>query len=175
MAFCRVENSFVVEVITVNPDGLYHPDLIWVACPDGTQQGWIQDGATFREATANDRMTLAEAVANKYAEADAYAQGLIDDAYANPVQGVTVDNVLHERIVNSRRKDKADKLAGEIALDQAEKDEAKTDQKLSEYERKCQEANDKARTNIDKGNDADEVMAMDIPTITTWPEWSPPV
>ena len=119
--------------------------------------------------------SLEVAKTEKYAEADIYAQNLIDDAYANPVQGSSVDGVQYEKLVNSRRKDKADKLAGEIALDTAEKDEAKTDQKLSEYERKCQEANDKARTEIDKGDTADEVMAMDIPTITTWPVWSPPV
>ena len=137
------------------------------------------DVLILRDASVVDAMKaedlLSEAVALKYAEADAYAQDLIADAYDNPVQGTTVDGVQYEKLVNSRRKDKADKLAGEIALDQAEKDEAKTDQKLSEYENKTQTANDKARTEINKGNAAAEVLAMDIPTITTWPIWSAPV
>ena len=174
--WCRIDNdNFVIETTTTDPAGRFSPPIVFEACPDATEQGWIKDGTNFRPATADDTMTLAEAVAAKYSEADVYGQSLINAAYANPTQGANVDGELQKRIVGSRQKDRADKVAGEITLTQEEKDIAKTDQKLSEYETKVNDAIDKARAEIDKKDTAAEVMALDIPTITTWPVWSPPV
>jgi len=112
---------------------------------------------------------------NKKNEADAYGQNLIDDAYGNPQQGISTEAEIHKRRTESRRKDKADKQAGEITLTEEEKNQSKTDQKLSEYETKCWDASDKVHANIDKEDTVDDVMAIDVETNTTWPIWEPPV
>ena len=119
--------------------------------------------------------TLEYAYSVKKNEADAYAQNLIDEAFANPQIGITTDPDAHKRRTGSRRKDKADKQAGEIALTQEEKDEAKIDQKLSEYEIKCWDAADKVHGNVDKEDTVAGVMVIDVETNTTWPIWEPPV
>ena len=37
--WARIENATVAEMTNINPQGRFHPSLIWVACPDGTQSG----------------------------------------------------------------------------------------------------------------------------------------
>lgn len=135
------------------------------------------NGAGWEDYTYNrfSTWTLEEAQASKYNESENYAQSLIDAAMANPQQGVTANAQIYKHRLNTRVQDKANKQAGDIVLTQAEKDQAKIDQKLSEYEGKCWDASDKAIKEIDKGTTVDEVMAIDIPTITVWPIWSPPV
>jgi len=119
--------------------------------------------------------TLEQAYEIKKNESDAYAQNLIDEAFTNPQIGVVTDGNAHKRRTESRRKDKADKQAGEIALTQDEKDEAKVDQKLSEFETKAWDASDKVHGNIDKEDTVNDVMAIDVETNTIWPIWEPPV
>lgn len=41
--WCRLNNGRVIEVISFNPDGLYHPSLSWQQCPDETVQGSFID------------------------------------------------------------------------------------------------------------------------------------
>lgn len=40
--FARIVNNTVFETLDVpSIDGLFHPSLVWMACPPETQQGWI--------------------------------------------------------------------------------------------------------------------------------------
>lgn len=119
--------------------------------------------------------TLERAVAVKTDESETYAQSLITEAYANPISGQTENPVTYNRRVETRRKDKADKQAGDITLDQAEKDEAKSDQKLSEYEGKAWTSSDKVIKNIHKESTVNGVMGIDVQSSITWPVWTPPV
>lgn len=42
----------VYEIIDLDPEGRYHPDFIWIPCPEGTQQGMTyEDGEFFFPAT----------------------------------------------------------------------------------------------------------------------------
>ena len=142
---------------------------------DSLMQDFIDGGGVIEDYDPYFGWTLDRAVEVKKNESDDYAQALIDDANANPQVGVVIDSSANKRRTESRRKDKADKQAGEIALDQEEKDQAKTDQKLSEYETKCWDESDKVHANIDKEDTVNDVMAIDVATNTTWPIWEPPV
>ena len=139
-------------------------------------QAWVDAGNSIGAYDEFYLYTVDSARETKKVESDAYAQALIDAAFENPQQGVTVNKVNHRRQVETRRAGKADKSAGEIALSQAEKDEAKIDQKLSEYENKVWTDNDKVHTNIDAIVDnVSMIMAYDISTSTNWNVWTPPV
>lgn len=37
--WARIENTTVAEVTDIDPEGRFHPSLIWVACPDNTVSG----------------------------------------------------------------------------------------------------------------------------------------
>lgn len=41
MKYSRIENNKVVETISFDPTGLFHPSLIWVECPDEVGQHWV--------------------------------------------------------------------------------------------------------------------------------------
>ena len=118
-------------------------------------------------------LTDAEAYAEKEAEIYAYGNILIDMAYANPVQGVNTDPVFYKEKISRRKSNKADKLTGEIVLTQEEKDEAKTDEKLSEYEIKISNDQDKAISNLHKLTGVDNIMVFDIAN-ENWNTWIPP-
>ena len=119
--------------------------------------------------------TLEQAKRIKVQECEQYAETLIENSKSNPTQGVSVDPIMYSKRIKAREKDKANKLAGEIILTQEEKDQAKTDQKLSEYEVKCFDASDKAIKEVEKETTIDDIMAIDVITITTWPVWVAPI
>jgi hypothetical protein len=37
--WARIENATVAEVTNIDPQGRFHPSLIWMACPDNTRSG----------------------------------------------------------------------------------------------------------------------------------------
>ena len=128
------------------------------------------DYKTAAEIEAEDLLIAQTA---KKIEINNHADALIENAYSNPTQTTTADPIIHRRDVEFRRNDKADKLAGEISLTQAEKDEAKIDQKLSEYEVKIYQDSDKAKTNMYKLNTSTEVNAFDV-SAENWNLWISP-
>lgn len=136
---------------------------------------WLADGNSIEPYNAFAGMTLDEAYNYMGNEIITYANNLVDSAFSNPTQTITdIDPSAQRRKINKRRNNRVDKQAGEIALTQAEKDMAKTDQKLSEYEVKIDDDKDKAITNMMKLNTVEEVSNFDI-TAQTWTVWSPPV
>lgn len=42
--WARIENNVVMEVTDIDPEGRFHPSLIWVACGDEVDQRWVYDG-----------------------------------------------------------------------------------------------------------------------------------
>jgi len=169
------ENSEVLVDIQDSPQ---------MTVPWPTQNSWISNDIDAWLAEGNEidpydpylGLTLEKAYATKEQETEDYAQSRIDDAYKTPQQGVSYSNPkFWERRQNSRRKDKADKQAGELPLDQAEIDTAKIDQKLSEFEGKTWADSDKVISNIHKKGTVEEVMVIDIETNITWNTWEPPV
>jgi hypothetical protein len=54
-SWCRIDDlQLVIEVIDFDPAGKFDASLIWYSCPDGTEQGYIKDGVTFRPVTAEE-------------------------------------------------------------------------------------------------------------------------
>jgi hypothetical protein len=54
-AWCRIDDlQLVIEVIDFDPAGKFDASLIWYSCPDGTEQGYIKDGVTFRPLTPEE-------------------------------------------------------------------------------------------------------------------------
>ncbi|QSW37085.1 hypothetical protein KQ929_11990 [Leclercia pneumoniae] len=41
------ELESVAELTDIDPDGRFHPSLVWIECLAGTQQGYIYDGSGF--------------------------------------------------------------------------------------------------------------------------------
>lgn len=50
--WAHIESNIVVELTDIDPDGRFHPDMKWVACPGNIQPGWEFDGADFCEPAA---------------------------------------------------------------------------------------------------------------------------
>ena len=135
---------------------------------------WIAEGNTIQDYDPYYAMTVEQAYQSKEIEINAYALLLIYNAYSEPVQGITANSEKYKTKVQRRRTDRADKLAGEIVLTQEEKDEAKTDQKLSEYEVKITDDQEKAEINLHKLNTVAEIMSFDVEA-ESWNVWTPPV
>lgn len=119
-------------------------------------------------------LTDAEAYAEKEAEIDAYGDALIDAAYASPAQGVVTNSGYHKKVVNRRKSNRADKMAGDTTLSEAEKEESKMDEKLSEYETKITKDQDKAFANLYKLSGVDSIMSFDVAQ-QNWSTWTPPI
>lgn len=45
--WARVENNIVVEVTEIDPDGRFHPSLIWLECQDEVTPGYRYDEGKF--------------------------------------------------------------------------------------------------------------------------------
>lgn len=49
MKYALVENGVVRELTDRDPNGRFHPSLIWVEAPSNVMEGWLYDGANFAE------------------------------------------------------------------------------------------------------------------------------
>ncbi|VFS47464.1 hypothetical protein [Budvicia aquatica] len=47
--WARIENNRVVELTDINPEGRFHPSLVWVNCPEYVQADYLYDGHIFTE------------------------------------------------------------------------------------------------------------------------------
>lgn len=36
-----IVDGLVREIVTINPEGRYHPDLVWVPCAPDVREQWI--------------------------------------------------------------------------------------------------------------------------------------
>lgn len=45
--WARIESNVVVELTEIDPEGRFHPSLVWVECNEDTQQGYTSDGVDF--------------------------------------------------------------------------------------------------------------------------------
>ena len=141
----------------------------------GEIAAWEQSGNTIAPYYLYLGWSIGDAYWEKGKEITQYANALIEDANANPTQGsMGGDALLNKKQLNRRRADRADKLAGDINISPPDKEQAKTDQKLSEYETKISADENKASSNMMKLNTVDEVMAFDVPA-ENWNVWAPPV
>jgi len=135
---------------------------------------WLELGFTIEPFYPYYGISLERAYITKGNEIGVYSADLIEGAYANPVQGDVENPKVYRTQLNRRRANNADKLAGELSLGQPDKDQAKTDQKLSEYEVKISNDENKALSNMHKLDTVDEVMMFDVPA-QNWNIWTPPV
>ena len=118
-------------------------------------------------------VTLEEAQLTKTNEINEYANGLILDANSNPTDGVTMEASKNVNASTLRRKSRADKLSAEILLSEVEKNEAKNDQKLSEFEGKIGDDTDKAISNMMKLKTTIDVSLFDV-SLENWNTWVAP-
>lgn len=49
-----VQDGVVVETTNVDPEGRYHPDLKWRACPDQVRSGWLYSNGSFSEKVVSE-------------------------------------------------------------------------------------------------------------------------
>lgn len=42
--WARIENGVVMELTDIDPEGRFHPSLVWVECPDEVVPGYLYDG-----------------------------------------------------------------------------------------------------------------------------------
>ena len=47
MKWARIENGTVMEITDIDPNGRFHPDLIWVECPEEVGQRWSYSDGIF--------------------------------------------------------------------------------------------------------------------------------
>lgn len=45
--WARMDGNVVAELTLDDPTGKFHPDVIWVRCPNATRVGWLKDGENF--------------------------------------------------------------------------------------------------------------------------------
>lgn len=45
--WARIENNTTMEITDIDPNGRFHPDLIWVGCQEEVGQRWTYNGFSF--------------------------------------------------------------------------------------------------------------------------------
>lgn len=45
--WARIENNKVMETTDLDPNGRFHPSLVWVECPDDVTFAYSYDGSAF--------------------------------------------------------------------------------------------------------------------------------
>lgn len=138
-------------------------------------EDWVAEGNTIAPYYEYLGWTIDRAYNTKGAGIIYHANALIENANANPTQELLGgDALLNKKQLNRRRADRADRVAGELPIDEVDKDQAKTDQKLAEYETKISKDENKALDNMYKLSTVDEVMAFDVAG-QNWNVWTPPI
>ena len=150
-------------------------DDTWTSYLDGNLVKWVENEWVDYEYDPFRLYSIEESQQSKTNEIELYADNLVKNAYNNPTQSQTdIDGKRYKNKVNLRSKDKSNKVSGEVTLTQDEKDQSKTDQKLSEYELKIDNDTDKAISNMLKLNTVDEIKSFDV-SAETWNVWTPPL
>lgn len=63
--WARIENGTVIEITDIDPNGRFHPDLIWEECADGVAQGWRRSpNGAFTPPAVDTNLTLGDEGAN---------------------------------------------------------------------------------------------------------------
>lgn len=52
--WARIENGIVAEITDIDPEGRFHPSLVWVECGEEVEPGWKYDGSKFAPPEALD-------------------------------------------------------------------------------------------------------------------------
>lgn len=47
--WARIENNVIVELTEIDPEGRFHPDLIWITCSPDVHVGWVFDGSALHK------------------------------------------------------------------------------------------------------------------------------
>lgn len=157
-------NSGTDDYAMLENDGVYSREL----------DQWQADGGVITPFDMYYGWSESDAYKSKKQEIYKYGDDLITTAYTNPIQGVDTDPVFYKEKVSRRKSNKADKFVGGITLKQNEKDEAKVDEKLSGYEVKITNDQDKAIVNLHKLTGVDNIMIFDV-SAENWNVWAAPV
>ena len=88
MKWARIENDEVREIVTHDPKGLYHPDLIFVECPDEVKERWTYTDGKFFAPPRPQEPTESMLALLALAQSDSSMIRIIDDLYAQ-VQTLT--------------------------------------------------------------------------------------
>jgi len=111
-------------------------------------------------------MSVEQAQEIKYGEMDAYNQGLMDIANANPYAGNSTRPFKNRSRVNNRNNTAA---GGNPPGQVKQRDKA-----LVEYSDEVLDANDAATVIVEGMSDVTQIMALEIAIIVAWPIWFPP-
>ena len=82
MKWARIENDEVREIVTHDPKGLYHPDLIFVECPDEVKERWTYTDGRFSAPPEPQNPTESELAKRALLQGDASMIRVIDDLFS---------------------------------------------------------------------------------------------
>ena len=102
--WARIENGVVAEITDTDPDGRFHPDMVWVEAPDGIQPGHLYADGEFSAPVGEPpprvrfspreyikRFTLQEQIAVRQAQLTDMEVGLVYDDF-NRAEFVNVED-----------------------------------------------------------------------------------
>lgn len=49
MKWARLEDNLVKEITNINPEGRFHPSLVWVKCQENVVEGYVYENGSFVE------------------------------------------------------------------------------------------------------------------------------
>jgi len=81
MRWARIENNEVREIVTHNPKGLYHPDLIFVECPDEVKERWTYTDGKFSAPPRPQEPTESMLALRALTQSDGTMIRIIEDLY----------------------------------------------------------------------------------------------
>lgn len=97
MKWARLENNIVFETIDFDPEGKFHPSIIWQEVPDNVDQHWTTDGANwFPPEIPTPVETMDEAAANFLIKKNS-VQASINQQFAIETAAIK-DGVVQEEI-----------------------------------------------------------------------------
>lgn len=78
--WARIEDDIVLEIVTIDPAGRYHPSLVWVECGPEVKPGWQYKRGEFSQPIPM-RFSLEEARAAKIMAIDAETSASITSGF----------------------------------------------------------------------------------------------
>lgn len=82
MRWARIENNEVREIVTHNPKDLYHPDLIFMGCPDEVKERWMYTDGIFSAPPKPQAPTESMLAIHALSQSDSSMIRIIEDLYS---------------------------------------------------------------------------------------------
>lgn len=128
--WARIDNGTVAEITDIDPEGRFHPSLLWVVCTEEVASGWkYEDGEFSPPELAPETVPVPDQVSRAQGKAALITAGLWPDVLAfvesitDPTEKALAEVALNDTTHWRRDSPFYNKVADHLGLSEEQKDE----------------------------------------------------